>query len=167
MSGLFNASPDWTIIYVQSVRTVSFYLYRPVNDSMWMDTEGSLSLSVWVCECVCISVYIQMLRPHLHSTRPIFLNLHLFITFLVSIHSSVAECVWKRVFFWQKKEKEKKETQVPLLVSSGKCSIYLRTKNDSKWFSIPYWYKYEIVFRKMKCFHKLFTGVYDDSRVWL
>lgn len=43
---------------------------------------------------------------------------------------------------------KKKETQVPLFVSGGNCSIYLKTKNESKWFSIPYWYKYEIVFRK-------------------
>lgn len=61
---------------------------------------------------------------------------------------------------------DKKKLKCLYLCPVG-IAIYLTTKNESKWFSIPYWYKYEIVFRKLKCFHKLLTGVYDDTRVWL
>lgn len=32
-------------------------------------------------------------------------------------------------FHFDEKKRKKKETQVPLFVSSGICSIYLRTKN--------------------------------------
>lgn len=53
------------------------------------------------------------------------------------VHLTIVECVlednaymWKVIFTLTKKEKnrKKKRTQVPLFVSSGNCSIYLRTK---------------------------------------
>lgn len=71
-------------------------------------------------------------------------------------------------FHFDKNKKGKKKGNSSASICVQWELLYLfKTKNESKWFSIPYWYKYEIVFRKIKCFHKLFTGVYEDTRVWL